>query len=206
MSMKSVWAWVAIVVLAGTLPATANVYQQTINHSQILLDPLFLPGIPYAFYHANPAEIPLGPLTPEGYADAVQLGRITDVTLAFNVRCLDPDEQVRVWLDPVGPQQGWTMIGMISGNGETVFDLDDPDVFGPGGGLDGLPVAIRLEGVQSWCNWLDVAKLESSTLSVAVADGYAPPTVPVPAAAVIGLIGLACVGLYVRRAGRAAHA
>ena len=180
----SVGMLLATALVLCAMPAAADMsYTQVLEHNQLLGD-LFNTGDPYSYYHDNPAENPLGPFTSVEYQ---ALGdQITEVSLAFNFINLLPSagEYIDIEVDPVGAQ-GFTYLGRIAQNGRTEFNLQD--VFGPAGGLDGLPIEVRFSG-PVWMN--NSATLVDSSLTVSV--------IPVPGAMLLGAIGLGAVA-WVRR-------
>ncbi len=168
------------VALIGTATATvdANIVGGAWTDTQVLNQPLkefFGYGIPIHYSHVNPAEDP-GPFSEADYAQASSLGLVDEVILTLAVSGLNANEHVDVKVEPVGG--ALTYIGTVTGDGTASFDLID--AFGPGGGLDGLPVNVRLDG-----SCFGFAVLESSSLYVEISDPPESPPVPAPGAALL---------------------
>ncbi len=185
-------------ILAG--PASADVipgtYTQTLDNP-VLLESWYGYSNPYSYMHANPAES-LGPLTPGEYAQATRDGLVTHASLSMTFHEIDSivgdTEAVKVWAAPAGSGNNYSLLGTVTSNGTTTFDLIQ--AFGAGGGLDGLPVQVKLIG---GTGIVDLAMLTQSVLRVSIGAGVAP--VPAPAAALLCAIGLGVAGLARRRAG-----
>jgi len=153
-------------------------------------------GAPFTYNHSNPYET-VGGYTSSEWLEAASGGLVSAVDLTLDFSGVGLAEWVDVEINAVGV--GWTYLGKVWGDSPKTFDLLDPSYgLGPTGGLDGLPVEVRLGGWDGsgWFGLGASAMLNTSGLSVTVASEQ----IPAPGAAVLVLIGLGTLSWMRRRA------
>ncbi|MBN1344094.1 MAG: hypothetical protein JXQ73_15520 [Phycisphaerae bacterium] len=188
-------AAVSVALLAGTVgQAKADMsYSDPLTLNQNIYAYLGI-GIPFTYAHSNPYES-VGGYSAAEWLDAANNGLVTGVDLTLDFSGVGLAEWVKVEINAVGV--GWTDLGTVLGDSPRTFDLLNPSYgLGPTGGLDGLPVEIRLGGFDGsgWMHLGATAMLDTSELSVTVAT----QPIPAPAAAMLVVVGLGTLG-WVRR-------
>jgi len=190
--MRPAYFLVSVVVLAGfiTAPALADLtYSDSLGINQNLSVFIGLNSGPYQYEHSNPYES-VGGHSPAEWLNAAESGLVSAVDLTLDFSGVGVNEAIRVEIDANG--SGWTELGWVRGSDPYTFNLLDPAYgFGPTGGVDGLPVSLRLlgrdDGEARIVGVNASAMLDTSTLSISV--------IPVPGAFLLGGLGLALVGL-----------
>ena len=174
-------------------------YSERLDIYQVRTDfLLFDPGY-VKWEHTNPAVLPYGTMTEQGYADMCNNGNITEAKLTIVVDDLDKDDSVKVaikdacdnWQD-LGYLNKMTFsdcFGVIPGpdahaghRTTTTFDLNPCWIDA------NLPVVVKLSG---WLLNPNQVEFETSTLSI--------KAVPVPGSILLSTLGMSIVGYLKRR-------
>jgi hypothetical protein len=194
--MKGLSVSIAILAICGSALGNVTTYTETLDiYRTQAYDGGFNPGAFY-WFHQNPSETPIGPMTPAQYELAVTGGHIDDVTLSITIDDLNQGDRVDAWildryntlqyLGELQPMTASTSLGIIHGDGANTGHRSVTNFEIEPGWLDGLPVKIQLAGNSG------SIEIETSTLSVTT-------VFPIPGTIFLGGIGVCLVGLLRRK-------